>query len=96
MHRHFRPGTIHFVVTLEQDCIALGGHYYSKSTFTNTLKAHITEHFFGTSITNNEHSECGIILFKLGVKYLEMLKSKDRRHISRCLSRSKDNPINTL
>lgn len=58
-----RPGIIHFVVTLE-DCLAVGGHFYSSLCYRDSLRAAVLEHYFGDSITNTEHPRCGVAFFK--------------------------------
>lgn len=63
-----RPGTPHYVVTLE-DSLCVGGHFFTSTTFTKTLFACIHEHFVGTSITNTEHCEVHIVLFKIFQKW---------------------------
>ncbi len=68
-----RPGTPHFVVTVE-DCMAIGGHFYSKENFLATLQAIALEHCMGVSITNTEHPTAPLILFKLMNEYSEILK----------------------
>lgn len=65
------PGTIHYVVTLE-DSLCVGGHYFTDKTFTKTLYACVYEHFVGKAITNTEHSEAHIVLFKLFVKWSDI------------------------
>lgn len=67
-----RPGTPHIVITVE-DCFAVGGHFYNRRNLTATLHALICEHFNGKYITNVEHSNAGLILFKMVNDYLSKL-----------------------
>ncbi len=71
-----RPGTPHFVMMVE-DCVAVGGHFYSKENFFATLQAIALEHCMGISITNTEHPTVPLILFKLLTEYSELLQSAD-------------------
>lgn len=69
------PGQAHLVMTLEY-CLAVGGHFYSSTHFSATLKAITVEHYFGSLITNNDHSHSPVILFKLAAHYLNIIKEK--------------------
>ena len=57
------PGTVHFVVTLE-DSFFVGGHHYSVLRMSDTLYSLVWEHHHGNVITNTVHSELLIIVFK--------------------------------
>ncbi len=57
------PGTTHFVVSVE-DCLAVGGHFYSAPTLDKTMCSLVQEHFLGHLITNTMHSPCGISLLR--------------------------------
>lgn len=59
-----RPGQPHFVVTLN-DCLAVGGHFYSSTNYSGTLRSLVTEHYVGRLVTNTEHTTSPIVLFKL-------------------------------
>lgn len=61
--RFMRPGTPHFVVTTE-DCLAVGGHFYCRSTYSATLDALACIHFLGNVLTNTSHDTAPVILFK--------------------------------
>jgi hypothetical protein len=63
-----RPGTRHFVVTVE-DCLAVGGHFYNKETIDRTAISIVYQHYLGVSITNTEHSDAVFILMKLVHRY---------------------------
>lgn len=65
------PGTPHFVVSVE-DCLAVGGHFYSAPLFDKTMKALVIEHFIGHVVTNTGHSQCGIVLLKM-MSYTKLL-----------------------
>lgn len=69
------PGQPHLVMTLEY-CLAIGGHFFSATNFTSTLRAITLEHFFGSVITNNDHSRSPVILFKLAVYYRDIIQNK--------------------
>ncbi|TDL13507.1 hypothetical protein BD410DRAFT_846876 [Rickenella mellea] len=67
-----RPGTPHFVITVE-DALAVGGHFYNRQTFSETLRALAFEHQFGANLTNTEHLTSPIILFKLLHSYCAVM-----------------------
>lgn len=60
-----------YITIMHSMCI--GGHYFSRVTFSHTLNAIITEHFFGAFVTNAEQSTTGIVLFKLLRAYEEIM-----------------------
>ena len=64
LHRFMQAGTPHFVITLE-DSMAVGGHFYNMPTMGKTLRAMVTEHFFGDTVTNTAHPMSPIGLMKL-------------------------------
>lgn len=72
LFRYMRPGTRHFVVTVE-DCLAVGGHFYNRENFSATMIAIVYEHYYGNSITNTAHPSSPIILFKLLADYADIL-----------------------
>ncbi|KAL5536873.1 hypothetical protein ACEPAF_696 [Sanghuangporus sanghuang] len=57
------PNTPHAVLTLE-DSFALGGHFYCSKTLDRSLQALVDEHFFGTVITNAQHTRAPLVLMK--------------------------------
>ncbi|KAL5498458.1 hypothetical protein ACEPAH_2600 [Sanghuangporus vaninii] len=57
------PNTPHAVLTLE-DSFALGGHFYCSQTLDRSLQALVDEHFFGTVITNAQHTRAPLVLMK--------------------------------
>jgi len=59
-----RPGTPHFVVTLE-DCLAVGGHFFSMCTMQRTLRSLLAEHYLGNVLTNTMLETAPLILLKL-------------------------------
>ena len=63
-----RPNTRHKVLTV-QDCLVIGGHFYSPVCYDRTLTGIVYEHFFGSLITNQTHATSGLVLFKLLAKY---------------------------
>ncbi|TDL14726.1 hypothetical protein BD410DRAFT_845782 [Rickenella mellea] len=67
-----RPGTPHFVVTVE-DALAVGGHFYNRQTFSETLRALVLEHKYGANLTNTEHLTSPIILIKLLHEYCSVM-----------------------
>ena len=71
-----RPGTCHFVITLEH-CLALGGHFYNRDNYVTTLHSLIDEHYFGKWITNTAHPTSLIILFKTLCRYKTILEDKN-------------------
>lgn len=79
--RIMRPGTIHYVVTIE-DSFLIGGHFYSSATYSATLRSIVWEHFYGTSITNSVEERSLIILikslFQLITEQQDWLPSDDR------------------
>lgn len=64
IYSYMRPGQPHFVVSLN-DCLAVGGHFYTSTNYESTLRGLITERFAGRMVTNTEHTTCPIVLFKL-------------------------------
>lgn len=70
--RFMRPGTRHMVLTVD-DSFALGGHFYSKSTLTATLRSIVYEHYFGPYITNSGHLTSASILFRLVASYRRVI-----------------------
>jgi hypothetical protein len=58
-----RPGTVHAVVTIE-DCLAMGGHFYSAANYIDTLKAIIVEKHIGNKLANTQHVRSSLALFK--------------------------------
>lgn len=77
-----RPGTIHFVVTVE-DSLCFGNHFFNRETFGATLEAVVHEHFFGRTITNTTHAESFVILFKT-FDYFQHAKSKMSHSLHIC------------
>ena len=68
-----RPGTAHAVVTVE-DCLAVGGHFYSNAAYELTLKCLMHEHYAGTEITNASHPTAPVYAMKtLGYYHSWML-----------------------
>lgn len=70
-----RPGTPHFVVTTE-DCLTIGGHFYSRQNFDTSLYAMVLENRFGQGITNTDHITAPIILIRLFMYYLNQWNKK--------------------
>lgn len=68
-----QPGTPHHVISTE-DTIAVGGHFFSSLLFSRTLEAMIAEHFASDFLTNTEHSEVHIVLFKMLRKFRDGLE----------------------
>lgn len=68
------PGTVHHVATTV-DSVAAGGHFFSSLHFSRCLDAVIVEHFVAHAITNTEHTQVHIVLFKLFRKYSESLNA---------------------
>lgn len=69
-----RPGTVHHVVT-SKNCIAVGGHFFSSLMFSRTLDAVVVEHFAAEFITNTDHTEVHIVLFKMLQKYADAISA---------------------
>jgi len=59
-----QPGTPHFVISTE-DCLAVGGHFYSAPTLDKTMMAMVFEHYVGHLTTNTAHSKCGIVFIRM-------------------------------
>lgn len=70
--------TPHIVISIE-DCLAVGGHFYSSKSFASTLCGLVVIHYFGRMTTNDDHSDCRSILFRLLFSYLR---------IARCINAS--------
>ncbi|KAF8576324.1 hypothetical protein K439DRAFT_1622930 [Ramaria rubella] len=70
------PGREHLVYTLE-DSILRGGHFYSKVTLWQLLKAGLQEHWWGRSSTNTDHLASESILYRLVQHYSHCLAMKD-------------------
>ena len=58
-----KPYTVHYVVTTE-DCLAIGGHFYSSHMYTWMLSAMVVEHYIGNLVTNTSHLHMPIILYQ--------------------------------
>ena len=71
-----RPGTCHFVVTLEH-CLAIGGHFYNKDNFLATMHSLIYEHYFGKWITNTVYPFSPIVLFKTFSEYSKIFEDEN-------------------
>ena len=71
-----RPNTVHAVITTK-DCLAIGGHFYNRNTFDRTLDAAVIEHFFGNTITNTQHPNSFIILFKQFYAYVKIFQTQE-------------------
>lgn len=59
-----RPGVTHAVLTT-QHSLTVGGHFYTGLGYWATLRAVTIEHYFGKYVTNTEHPESGIALFRV-------------------------------
>lgn len=59
-----RPATTHTVLSAE-DCLTLGGHFYSLQTMESTYEALLVEHHLGFLVTNTHHTDAPILLFML-------------------------------
>lgn len=59
-----QPGTIHFVISTE-NCLAIGGHFYSPVTLDRTLMSMVFERYVGPSITNTTHTTCGSTFMRM-------------------------------
>lgn len=69
------PGTPHYVFTTE-DSLCVGGHFYCKTAFSDTLRAITLEHFMGIGITNTEHSRSPFLCVKILAFYSKALDVK--------------------
>lgn len=85
MHRIMPPCTPHAVLTLK-DNVAIGGHFYSYCTMIRTLDALVQERYFGSIITNTEHTRAPPLLVKGFVSRVQALKDKITDRM--CLSSS--------
>ncbi|KLO05144.1 hypothetical protein SCHPADRAFT_947151 [Schizopora paradoxa] len=70
---YMHPGVPHFVISLN-DCLAVGGHFFSSALFSKSLRAIVVEHYFGKDITNTEHLSSGLAFFKATAGYLSLCK----------------------
>lgn len=71
-----RPGTPHFVISSE-DCLAIGGHFYSWKTLDKTMMAMVFERYVGTLTTNTAHSKCGIVFIRM-LSYLTCVRNNHK------------------
>jgi hypothetical protein len=71
-----RPGTRHYVVTVE-NCLALGGHFYNRDNLGRTATSLIYQHFLGDILHNTEHSHAIFILLKLVHHYNGLYRQQD-------------------
>ena len=71
-----RPGTHHFVITIEH-CLALGGHFYNKDNFFTSLRTLVYEHYFGKWVTNTVHPSSPIMLFKTLSGYRKIFEDEN-------------------
>ena len=76
-----RPGTRHFVITLEH-CLTVGGHFYNRENFLTTMHSLVYEHYFGKWVTNTAHPTSPIILFKTLCGYKGILEDLSNELIS--------------
>lgn len=65
-----RPTTVHHVLSLT-DCLAAGGHFYFTPLFPLTLNGYILDHYCGNLVTNTEHIQSGLELFKMVCVYID-------------------------
>jgi hypothetical protein len=68
-----RPNRPHIAFTLE-DCMVLGGHFYSALTLVQSLQAGMREHMHGRSLTNTEHLASEMILHRLVWSYHRLIQ----------------------
>ncbi|KLO06454.1 hypothetical protein SCHPADRAFT_895409 [Schizopora paradoxa] len=61
---YMQPGTVHFVISTE-DCIAVGGHFYSPATLDKTMMSLVTERYVAPQTTNTAHSRCGVLFLRM-------------------------------
>lgn len=59
-----QPGTVHFVISTE-DCLAIGGHFYSPGTLDRTLMCMVFERYTAPNITNTAHTKCGALFMRM-------------------------------
>ena len=65
-----RPGTVHGVLTTDH-CIVSGGHFYNSTTFVESAKSIINDHYYGDVTTNTEHDRAIFYFFKIVCAYVE-------------------------
>ena len=58
-----QPGTAHFVISTE-DCLAVGGHFYSPGTLDRTMMCMVFERYVAQNITNTAHTKCGALFIR--------------------------------
>ncbi|TDL13288.1 hypothetical protein BD410DRAFT_847105 [Rickenella mellea] len=80
---YMAPGTPHYVFTTK-DSLCVGGHFYCKALFSDTLRAITLEHFMGMSLTNIQHSSSPFLCVKILASYCEALRYRpDNEHIAK-------------
>lgn len=90
--RFMQPGTPHIVYTLTPT-FTVGGHFYSRYSFQQTLHGLVLCNALGTQLTNIDHPHSLIILYKLFAKYVheysQFKKGQENQDdtIGACLSR---------
>ena len=65
-----RPGTVHGVLTTDH-CIVSGGHFYNSTTFVESAKSIVKDHYYGDVTTNTEHDRAIFYFFKIVCVYVE-------------------------
>lgn len=64
-----QPGTPHTVYTLMLT-LTVGGHFYSRYSFKQTLHGMVLCNALGIELTNADHPHSLLILYKLFAKYV--------------------------
>ncbi len=82
--RYMAPGTPHYVFTTK-DSFCVGGHYYCKALFSDTLRAITLEHFMGMALTNTQHSSSPFLCVQILASYCEALKYRPHNESMRLL-----------
>ncbi|KLO10312.1 hypothetical protein SCHPADRAFT_892419 [Schizopora paradoxa] len=70
-----QPGTVHFVISTE-DCITVGGHFYSPATLDKTMMSLVTKRYVAPQTTNTAHSHCGVLFLRM-LSYLVYVFKND-------------------
>ena len=74
-----RPRTPHFIVSTE-DSFVVGGNFYNRDTYAQTLKCMVVEHYFGREMTNETYATAPIALFQKFSEYVDLLIQRSSNH----------------
>ncbi|KLO05148.1 hypothetical protein SCHPADRAFT_947147 [Schizopora paradoxa] len=82
-HRGFEISALRWVVVmlepgdeLTEDCITVGGHFYSPATLDKTMMSLVTKRYVAPQTTNTAHSHCGVLFLRM-LSYLVYVFKND-------------------